>query len=64
MGHNSVVLSYPKSTGIPLIDGLSTGPPVFGTSQYRYENFYTIMGRGWDKVDSSRTRPVAILHPF
>ena len=27
MGHNSVVLGHPKSTGIPRVDGLSTGPP-------------------------------------
>ena len=27
MEHNSVVLSHPKSTGIPQIYGLSTGPP-------------------------------------
>ena len=33
MRHNSVVSGYPKSTGIPLVDGLSTGPPSFGVSQ-------------------------------
>ena len=27
MGHNSVVSGQLKSTGIPLVDGLSTGPP-------------------------------------
>ena len=27
MGHNSVVSGHPKSTGIPQVDGLSTGPP-------------------------------------
>ena len=32
MGHNSWVLSYPKSTGIPQVDELSTGPPGFGAS--------------------------------
>ena len=26
MGHNSVVLGHPKSTGIPRVDKLSTGP--------------------------------------
>ena len=30
MGHNSVVSGYPKSTGIPRVDGLSTGPPDLG----------------------------------
>ena len=30
MGHNSVASGYPKSTGIPLVDGLSTGPPGLG----------------------------------
>ena len=30
MGRNSVVSSYPKSIGIPQVDGLSTGPPGFG----------------------------------
>ena len=33
MGHNSVVSSYPKSIGIPWVDGLSTGPFGFGASQ-------------------------------
>ena len=33
MGHNSVVLGYPKSIGILWVDGLSTGPPGFGVSQ-------------------------------
>ena len=32
MGHNSVVLGYPKFTGIPRVDGLSTGPPGFKAS--------------------------------
>ena len=27
MGHNSVVSDHLKSTGIPRVDGLSTGPP-------------------------------------
>ena len=26
MGHNSVESGHPKSTGIPWVDGLSTGP--------------------------------------
>ena len=30
MGHNSVVSGHPKSTGIPQVDGLSTGPPDLG----------------------------------
>ena len=30
MGHNSVVSGYPKSIGIPRVDGLSRGPPNFG----------------------------------
>ena len=30
MGHNSVVLGYLKSIGIPQVDGLSTGPVGFG----------------------------------
>ena len=33
MGHNSVVSGHPKSTGIPWVDLLSTGPPSFGASQ-------------------------------
>ena len=33
MGHNSVVSGYLKSIGIPLVDGLSTGPSGFGVSQ-------------------------------
>ena len=34
MGHNSVVSSHPKSTGIQLVDGLSTGPSGFGVSHF------------------------------
>ena len=30
MGHNSVVSGHPISTGIPLVDGLSTGPSDLG----------------------------------
>ena len=30
MGHNSVVSGHPKSTGIPLVDGLSMEPPDLG----------------------------------
>ena len=30
MRHNSVVSGHPKSTGILLIDGLSTGPSDLG----------------------------------
>ena len=30
MGHNHVVSGNPKSTGIPQVDGLSTGPPDLG----------------------------------
>ena len=30
MGHNSVVSGHPKSTGIPQVDGLSTGPLDLG----------------------------------
>ena len=30
MGHNSVVSGHFKSTGIPQVDGLSTGPPDLG----------------------------------
>ena len=33
MGHNSVVLGYSKSIGIPRVNGLSTGPSGFGVSQ-------------------------------
>ena len=33
MEHSNVVLGHPKSTGIPRVDGLSTGPPDLGVSQ-------------------------------
>ena len=33
MGHNSVVLGYPKSTRISRVDGLSIGPLGFKASQ-------------------------------
>ena len=32
MGHNSVVSGYPKSIGIPQVEGFSTGPPGSGAS--------------------------------
>ena len=32
MGHNSVVSGYPKSIGIPRVNGLSIGPLGFGAS--------------------------------
>ena len=32
MGHNSVVSGYPKSMGIPWVDGLSTRPSGFRAS--------------------------------
>ena len=38
MGHNSVVSGYPKSTGIPRVDGLSTGRSGFGVSHYLSTN--------------------------
>ena len=34
MGHNRVMSGYSKSTGIPQVDGLSTGPPGFGMSHH------------------------------
>ena len=34
MGHNSVVSGYPKSIGIPRVNGLSTGPPDLGFHRY------------------------------
>ena len=30
MGHNSVVSGHPKPTGIPRVDGFSTGPLDLG----------------------------------
>ena len=36
MGHNSVVSGHPKSTGIPRIDKLSTGPPDFGCHNFNF----------------------------
>ena len=39
MGHNSVVSGHPKSTGIPRVDGLSTGPPDLGRYIRDFENF-------------------------
>ena len=34
MGHNSVVSGHSKSTGIPLVDGLSMGPPNLGFHRF------------------------------
>ena len=33
MGHNNVVLSHPKFTGIPWVDGFVNGTPGFGASE-------------------------------
>ena len=38
MGQNSVVSGYPKSTGIPQVDGLSTGPSDLG--RHKYDDMY------------------------
>ena len=43
MGHNHVVLGNSKSTGIPQVDGLSTGPPDLGvTSIVHHDVVYVI----------------------
>ena len=46
MGHNSVVSGYSKSTRIPQVDGLSTGPPGFeashNVSKLPVKNFETL----------------------
>ena len=34
MRHNNVESGHPKSTGIPLVDGLSTGPPDLGCHNF------------------------------
>ena len=40
-GHNSVVSSHPKSTGIPQVDGLSTRPSDLGR-QKLLQNLYKL----------------------
>ena len=42
MRHNHVVLGNPKSTEIPQVDGLSTGPPDLGCHNMVSELRYTI----------------------
>ena len=42
MGHNHAVSGNPKSTGIPQVDGLSTGPPELGCHSLVSELRYTI----------------------
>ena len=44
MGHNSVVSGYPKSTGIPRFDVLSTGPPDRGVTAW-YQSIGTRVPR-------------------
>ena len=50
MGHNSVISGQPKSTGIPRVDGLSTGPPDLGYYIYLFvtitmlHNLTTVVG--------------------
>ena len=34
MGHNSVVSGHLKSTGISWVDGLSTGPRIWGVTYF------------------------------
>ena len=57
MGHNHVVSGNPKSTGISLVDGLSTGSPDLGCHNMVLELRYTItcsvlgmMGLGYGVV--------------
>ena len=38
MGHNNVVSGQSKSTGIPPVDELSTGPQIWGVITW-YQNF-------------------------
>ena len=42
MGHNNVVSGHLKSTGIPWVDGLSTGPPDLGCHSLVSELRFTI----------------------
>ena len=46
MGNNNVVSCYPKSTGIPQVDGLSTRPSEIGASHVNLFHlfFYLIKG--------------------
>ena len=50
MGHNHVVSGNPKSTGIPQVDGLSTGPSDLGchsmVSELRYTITCSVLGMG------------------
>ena len=50
MGHNSVVLGYPKFTGIPRVDGLSTGPSSFGASQALKQWIHLIEVDFWNSL--------------
>ena len=43
MGHNSVVLGYPKSTGIPRVYGLSMGPSDLGCHIITYKFEYSTL---------------------
>ena len=43
MGHNSVVFGHPKSTEIPQVDGLSTGPSDLGRHSFIVINSYPSM---------------------
>ena len=51
MGHNHVVSGNPKSTGIPQVDGLSTGPPDFWCHG---EAFGGKRRQKWEKNDEIR----------
>ena len=50
MGHNHMVLGNSQSTGIPQVDGLSTGPPDLGfhsmVSELRYTITCSMLGMG------------------
>ena len=45
MGHHHVVSGNPKSTGIPQVDGLSTGPPDLGCN--------SMVSKLWDTITCS-----------
>ena len=42
MGHKSVVSGHQKSTGIPRVNGLSTGPPNLWCHNHNIYNSFVI----------------------
>ena len=57
MRHNNVVSSHPKSTGIPLVDGLSMKLPDLGRHN-NISHIYHILDICFNQLDAMKLQPI------